>query len=99
VNSISETADFIIIGGGIAGASAGYELCKKGRVVILEKESQLAYHTTGRSSAIFQLGYNKGDGSFYSSALNGVSVTPLLPLRLSQETSYLDRVYNIKRIR
>ncbi|MBC7008912.1 SH3 domain-containing protein [Pseudoalteromonas sp. BZK2] len=45
------------------------------------------------------LGYNKGDGSFYSSALNGVSVTPLLPLRLSQETSYLDRVYNIKRIR
>ena len=61
MNSISETADFIIIGGGIAGASAGYELCKKGRVVILEKESQLAYHTTGRSSAIFQLGYNKGD--------------------------------------
>ncbi|MBL4801183.1 MAG: FAD-binding oxidoreductase [Emcibacter sp.] len=61
MNRVSETADFIIIGGGIAGASAGYELCKKGRVVILEKESQLAYHTTGRSSAIFQLGYNKGD--------------------------------------
>ena len=45
------------------------------------------------------LGYNKADGSFYSSSLNGVSVTPLLPLRLSQKTSYLDRIYNIKRIR
>lgn len=45
------------------------------------------------------LGYNKADGSFYSSSLNGVSVTPLLPLRLSQKTSYLDRTYNIKRIR
>ena len=45
------------------------------------------------------LGYNKPDGSFYSSSLNGVSVTPLLPLRLSQTKSYLDRIYNIKRIR
>lgn len=45
------------------------------------------------------LGYNKADGSFYSGSLNGVSVTPLLPLRLSQKTSYLDRTYNIKRIR
>ncbi|MEM5552861.1 SH3 domain-containing protein [Pseudoalteromonas neustonica] len=45
------------------------------------------------------LGYNKADGRFYSSALNGVSVTPLLPLRLSPQKSYLDRTYNIKRIR
>ncbi len=56
-----ETADFIIIGGGIAGASAGYELSKTGRVIILEKESHPAYHTTGRSSAIFQKGYSHGD--------------------------------------
>ena len=45
------------------------------------------------------LGYNKADGHFYSGALNGVSVTPLLPLRLSPQKSYLDRTYNIKRIR
>ncbi len=55
------SADFIIIGGGIAGASAAYELCKIGRVIVLEKESQTGYHTTGRSSAIFQKSYNKGD--------------------------------------
>ncbi|MCF6215395.1 MAG: FAD-binding oxidoreductase [Emcibacter sp.] len=56
-----ETADFIIIGGGIAGASAGYELRDMGKIIILEKESQPGYHTTGRSAAIFQKGYNGGD--------------------------------------
>lgn len=55
------TADFIIIGGGIAGASAGYELGRHGRVILLEKENQPGYHTTGRSSAIFQKSYNRGD--------------------------------------
>lgn len=55
------TADFIIIGGGIAGASAGYELCRHGKVVLLEKENLPGYHTTGRSSAIFQKSYNRGD--------------------------------------
>ncbi len=61
MNSKIETADFIIIGGGIAGASAGYELCKKGKVIVLEKEGQAGYHSTGRSSAIFQKSYNKAD--------------------------------------
>lgn len=54
-------ADFIIIGGGIAGASAGYELCRHGKVILLEKENLPGYHTTGRSSAIFQKSYNRGD--------------------------------------
>ncbi|MCK5424998.1 MAG: FAD-dependent oxidoreductase, partial [Emcibacter sp.] len=39
VNRAVNIADFIIIGGGIAGASAGYELRQKGRVIILEKEA------------------------------------------------------------
>ncbi len=43
--------------------------------------------------------YIKRDGSFYKSVLNGVSVTPLLPLQLNQESSYLDRVYNLKKIK
>jgi len=55
------TADFIIVGGGIAGASAGYELSRLGRVVLLERESQPGYHTTGRSSAIFQTSFQKAD--------------------------------------
>ena len=46
-------AAFVVIGAGIAGASAAYELAKGHAVVILERESQPGYHTTGRSAAVF----------------------------------------------
>jgi D-arginine dehydrogenase len=45
--------DFIIVGGGIAGASAGFELARFGTVLLLERESQFGYHSTGRSAAVF----------------------------------------------
>ncbi|PCI60236.1 MAG: glycoside hydrolase [Gammaproteobacteria bacterium] len=45
------------------------------------------------------LGYLNANGDLYRGVLNGVSVTPLLPLHLSKSVSYTDRVYNIKRIR
>jgi D-arginine dehydrogenase len=48
-----ETYDFIIVGGGIAGASAGFELAEFGTVLLLERESQFGYHSTGRSAAVF----------------------------------------------
>jgi D-arginine dehydrogenase len=50
-------ADVAVIGGGIAGVSAAYELAAAGSVVLLERESQLAYHTTGRSAAMFLESY------------------------------------------
>lgn len=43
--------DVLVVGGGIAGVSIGYELASTGRVGLLEMESTLAYHTTGRSAA------------------------------------------------
>jgi D-arginine dehydrogenase len=46
-------ADFLLIGAGIAGASAGYWLAPHGRVTLLERESQPGYHSTGRSAALF----------------------------------------------
>jgi D-arginine dehydrogenase len=46
-------ADFIVIGAGIAGASVGYWLAPHGRVLLLERESQPGYHSTGRSAALF----------------------------------------------
>ena len=43
--------DFIIIGAGIAGASAAYELQKHGSALLLEREPLPGHHTTGRSAA------------------------------------------------
>lgn len=48
--------DIAVIGGGIAGASVAAELAAElapeARVVLIERESQPGYHTTGRSAAI-----------------------------------------------
>jgi D-arginine dehydrogenase len=47
-------ADVVVIGGGIAGVSAAAELAAVGaEVTLLEAEGQLAYHTTGRSAALY----------------------------------------------
>ena len=47
------SADVIVIGAGIAGASVAAELSKDARVLLLEMESQAGYHTTGRSAAVY----------------------------------------------
>ncbi|MBI3677422.1 MAG: FAD-binding oxidoreductase [Proteobacteria bacterium] len=49
--------DILIIGAGIAGASAGAHLARTHRVAVLERESQPGYHTTGRSAALFSESY------------------------------------------
>lgn len=49
--------DFVIVGAGIAGASVGAELATRGRTLVLERESQPGYHTTGRSAAVFAESY------------------------------------------
>jgi D-arginine dehydrogenase len=50
---VAETADFVVIGAGIAGASAAYELSDGARVVLVEAEDHPGYHATGRSAAVF----------------------------------------------
>jgi len=49
----AEQFDIVIVGAGIAGASAGYFLSESYRVAVLEREDQPGYHTTGRSAALF----------------------------------------------
>ena len=50
-------ADFLIIGAGIAGASVAHWLAPHGRTILLERESQPGYHSTGRSAALFMESY------------------------------------------
>ena len=54
------TADFVVIGAGIAGASAAYELSFRGKVVLVEQEPTPGYHTTGRSAALYTEAYETG---------------------------------------
>ena len=45
------------------------------------------------------LTYRNEDGSYYRGVLNGVSVTPFIPLQVSEGYGYIDKMYNIKQIR
>ena len=72
--------DFIIIGGGIAGVSAGARLSQLGTVTLLEAEGALAYHASGRSAAVFEQSYgapsvvelNRASRHFHETANGGV---------------------------
>ena len=86
---MSETVDFIVIGAGIAGASAAYELASDSKVVVLERESQPGYHTTGRSAALYTEVYGNrairaltsGSRAFFESPPAGFTEHPLLSPR------------------
>ena len=58
--------DFAIIGGGIVGLATGMALVEKyphARLVVLEKESSLAYHQTGHNSGVIHSGIYYKPGS------------------------------------
>jgi cell wall-associated NlpC family hydrolase len=44
------------------------------------------------------LAYWTPEGQFVEGVLNAVSVTPLITLQLNETTTYLDKIYNIKRL-
>lgn len=76
--------DFLVIGGGIAGISAAARLSDLGTVTVLEAESGLGYHASGRSAAVFEEAYgvpttielNKASRDFHMSENGGV-LSPL----------------------
>ncbi|HEY0294881.1 MAG TPA: FAD-dependent oxidoreductase, partial [Bordetella sp.] len=86
---MNEPIDFLIIGAGIAAASAGYWLAPHGRVVLLEREAHPGYHATGRSAALFMEGYGPAQvraltlasRAFLESPPEGFTATPLLAPR------------------
>ncbi len=59
--------DFAIIGGGIVGLSTGMALGKRypnARIVVLEKESNWAFHQTGNNSGVIHSGVYYKPGSY-----------------------------------
>ncbi len=80
---------FLVIGGGIAGVSAAAHLAPHGTVTLLEMEGTLAYHTTGRSAALFVVNYGaqgirplaRASQSFLESPPEGATEAPLLDER------------------
>ena len=69
-------ADAIVVGGGIGGASLGYELASDRRVTLLEREKTLAFHTTGRSAALFLETYGNSTIRALTSASRDFLVDP-----------------------
>ena len=81
-----ESVDVIVIGAGMAGASAAYELAETASVLLLEREDQPGYHTTGRSAAVFAPAYGNrpirrltaASHAFYQDRAGGLADRPVL---------------------
>src|SRR6056297_15940 len=81
--------EFLVVGGGIAGASAAAALAALGPVVVIEREGQPGYHSTGRSAALFTETYgppairalSAASRVFLTSPPAGFAETPLVRRR------------------
>ncbi len=78
-------ADFLVIGGGIAGLSAAARLARHGRVVVIEAEEALGYHSSGRSVSFSHFGIGTGpvrgltahSRRFFDGQPDGFCATPI----------------------
>ncbi|HEY1427652.1 MAG TPA: FAD-binding oxidoreductase [Caulobacteraceae bacterium] len=99
--------DFIVVGAGIAGASVASELAASGKVLVIEREAQPGYHSTGRSAAMFIANYGAPEiaalarlsEGFLRAPTPGFAENPLLEdrgcmlLGLAGEAADLDRAH------
>ena len=106
-----ERFDFLVVGAGMAGASAAYWLAERGRVVVLEQEDVPGYHSTGRSAAMYMETYGgpltKGlaaaGGAFLADPPAGFAEAPLLSslpvlyVGRADQVDALDRFYEENR--
>ena len=95
--------DFAVIGAGIAGASVAAELASDASVVLLDKEPQPGYHSTGRSAAYFSASYGSvvvravtaSSEPFFRSPPEGFTKTPLLRSRDTLFVARQDQLHQL----
>lgn len=81
--------DIVIFGAGIAGASLAWRLAGQRSVLLLEREAQPGYHSTGRSAAMFMESYGppavraltRASRAFYEHPPEGFATAPLMQPR------------------
>lgn len=105
----SETFDIVVIGAGMAGATAAAHLSTDRRVALVEAEEVAGYHTTGRSAAIWMKNYGPRDvriltrlsRGFLESPPAGFAEAPLvrrrpvLTLATAEQAESLDRALSV----
>ena len=81
--------EILVIGGGIAGASAAFELAARRKTILVERESFCGYHSTGRSAASFTENYGnavirrlaRASREFFEHPPAGLASAPLVTPR------------------
>jgi D-arginine dehydrogenase len=100
------TADVLILGAGIAGASLAAELATDRRVVVLEIEDRPGRHATGRSAATFAQNYGnpivraltRASREFFDNPPDVFGSSPLLRRRGALFVADVDRVDHLDRL-
>lgn len=98
--------DYLIIGGGISGAAAGFELAAGAQVVVLEAETTAGYHSTGRSAALFTPNFggpvvrriNAASHLFFNTPPEGFCDLPLLTPRGALTVAGADHASDLDRL-
>jgi D-arginine dehydrogenase len=101
--AMGDAYDFIVVGGGIGGASVAYWLSRHARVLLLEREDQPGYHSTGRSAALYMASYGPpqvramtvASRSFFDAPPAGFSDHPLLTRRGALTFAHEDSIASL----
>ena len=86
---MTQIYDIAVVGAGMAGASVAAELAGEASVLLIEREAQPGYHSTGRSAAVYAPTYGPGpiraltraSWSTFNAPPEGFTPAPLLSPR------------------